>query len=78
MSLINWIGLLMNYIISNCCDYDLCAKCEQQSSSLHHKEHVFLKITRSAPFAGVNRKGKRKPLLKRSVYSVPPIMDTPL
>jgi len=32
----------------NCSNYDLCESCEANSSSLHHDDHVFIKIVRPA------------------------------
>ena len=53
---------------SNCVDYDLCESCEENSQFLHYDDHVFLKMRRPLQYAGLNRKGKRKPLLKRNIY----------
>ena len=56
------------HIFSNCPDYDLCENCEQWSEKIHRPDHIFLKIKIPATRAGVNKKGKLRPLLKRNIY----------
>jgi len=56
------------YKCGNCPDYDLCENCEQWSESIHRPDHIFLKIKIPATRAGVNKKGKLRPLLKRNIY----------
>ena len=62
---------------SNCPDYDLCEGCEVLSLFIHFEDHTFIKIKRPAINAGINSKGKRKPLLKRSIYSSPAMILVP-
>lgn len=59
---------------SNCSDYDLCENCEQFSEFLHEETHVFLKIKKPVHYAGVNKKGKFKPLLKKNIYKDAPLV----
>lgn len=61
-------NLLLITFFSNCPDYDLCENCEQWSESIHRPDHIFLKIKIPATRAGVNKKGKLRPLLKRNIY----------
>ena len=38
----------VRYKCGNCSNYDLCEACERNSASLHHDDHVFIKIVRPA------------------------------
>lgn len=68
------LSLLAMINISNCLDYDLCENCELVSAIVHNEDHAFIKLKKPAAYAGVNRKGNRKPLLKRSVYATPTVI----
>ena len=54
--------------LSNCPDYDLCEHCEKKSDTIHPADHVFLKLKTPTRRAGLNKKGKMKPLLRKNLY----------
>jgi hypothetical protein len=39
----------VRYKCANCNDYDLCEKCEKNSSSIHNPSHVFIKLNAPVP-----------------------------
>lgn len=51
----------------NCTNYDLCEVCENIYPSVHDPLHVFLKLRKPCPKAGI-RHGQRVALLKRTIY----------
>ena len=62
------VNLDVDFLFSNCSDYDLCEKCETVEG-VHDGTHVFIKIYKPAVNAGrKNGKGKMKPLLRENIY----------
>ena len=61
------------YSFRNCKDFDLCEECEVLDG-IHNPEHVFLKIRRPTLTAG-RKHGKMVPLLRRSLYVSPDMIE---
>lgn len=58
---------LVNLPPRNCTNYDLCEVCENIYPPVHDPLHVFLKLRKPCPKAGI-RHGQRVALLKRTIY----------
>ena len=58
---------LVGFLPRNCTNYDLCEVCENIYPPVHDPIHVFLKLRKPCPKAGI-RHGQRVALLKRTIY----------